>query len=430
MRLPSSLVAACLAVCATTGIAGGGVASAAEAAEAAALKPDQRRALDKHLAALRESRDPLLMLTPLQRIVDLGPAAVEAALADIVPLLDSASPAVRHDALNALRPPVRVDKAHVQRIERLAVDTDPKVRGLCAQVLAEIRSSRDRSSTEQGVSVAEKLPTRQLIAELGSDDLKRRESAVAVTRKRLDTDLAFRKEVASVPASLAKLVGSPDARVREVALLLLARCFDPLPAEAAGPAAETTVEDDVGVASAALEALAHAAPAARDQALAAARTCAETRDGMVRGQALAALAALGAWDDQAGAWALAALADRDGLRPTCTAIAAARLRQPTLVAKLTAVVRDDGIGGDVRGEAMKALGVAAEPKESVPVLERIVSAKGDDKRARVGACTALMLMASDATLALTTLQGVAADPKDELEVKRAAKAASEVIGRH
>src|SRR3954464_12313195 len=93
--------------------------SAARAADAPPLKPDVQRKLDKELNDLRTARDPVLQLTPLQHIVDLGPEAVQAALADVWKLMDSPSPGLRKDAMNALHPPVKLAPEQVQRIDRM-----------------------------------------------------------------------------------------------------------------------------------------------------------------------------------------------------------------------------------------------------------------------------------------------------------------------
>jgi hypothetical protein len=114
----------------------------------------------------------------------------------------------------------------------------------------------------------------------------------------------------------------------------------------------------------------------------------------------------------------------------CAAIAAQRKRLPAFTERLSTIGSDPGADPEARAEALKALAIAADPAKSVPVLERLVETKTEDKRARVGACTALLLMAADAAPALTSLQGVAKNERDDLEVRKAAKAAAEIISHH
>jgi hypothetical protein len=405
--------------------------SAAAAADAPALKPDVQRKLDKELADLRSAKDPVLQLTPLQHIVDLGPEAVQAALDDVWKLVDSPSPGLRKDALAAVRPPVKLAPDQVKRIDRMVADPDDQVRTAARKLLEEIRTFREQKASDQGMAAAEKLPSRQLLAELGSDDLNRRGKACQVTRKRIE-EPGFRADVGDVPATVIALADHPDAQVRQIALALLTRCWKELPPEAMDAVVQATGDQDEAVAAAALGALAHAPASGRERAEAAARTQADKGSPQVQGAALTALAGLGVWDDSVAQVVKTGLqGDSPAVwKGACAAVIAARKRQPGLSDRLATIGNDAGADPEARAEALKALAIAADPAKSVPLLERLVENKNDDKHARIGACTALMLIAESAAPALTSLQGIAKNERDDLEVRKAAKAAAEIIAHH
>ncbi len=426
------LVALLLAASVVSVAATGPAAWAVDAAPAPALSAAQQRSLDKQLADLRASRDPLLKASPLQRIVDIGPAAVEAALPDLMPLLDNADAGLKQNVLNAIKPPVHLSGEQVQRIEKMMADPDEKVRKLARATLEEIRKFRESSASQKGLAQAGQLTAKQLLTALDSEELQTRENAVQVSRKRCESDADYRREASGDLAMLAKLSHSPDAKVRVEALHLMCRCFDNLPVELVDPAAFASEDSEDEVAVGALAALARAVGAGKDAAVTAARKQTTAESPKVQGQALATLAALGAWDDGVAKAVREALdgGNADATKGACAAVFFHRRKLPEVVDRLITLTADPAADPETRAEAMKALSVAAEPARSIPVLEQVLETKTDDKRARIGACTAFMLMAEVATPALTSLQGVAKNERDDLEVRKAAKSAAELIGRH
>ncbi len=84
----------------------------------------------------------------------------------------------------------------------------------------------------------------------------------------------------------------------------------------------------------------------------------------------------------------------------------------------------------LRCQAMKALVVAAEPALAVASLEKLVADRAERLEVRKGACTALMLIADQAALAVTALRGVSDDLHEDPGLRKAAEAAVGVIDRH
>ncbi|MBA3708320.1 MAG: hypothetical protein H0W83_05825 [Planctomycetes bacterium] len=395
------------------------------------LTADEKERLGELLEQLRSSRDPVLKLTPLSRVVDLGPAAIEAALPDLMPLLDTRNGGLRHDVLAALRPPVRLANDQMQRIERLRADPDESVRQLANTLMNEIRVYRDQVAAQRKLALTGQLSTKQLLEALGGEDLKKREDANRVVRQRSQDDPEFRREIAGQTAKLGKLARSPDASVRVTVMLLYERCFNPLPLAAVPVVSATAADTEDDVATAALAALAHA-PSSNADAIAAARL-AITRTGRVQGRALSTLATLGTCDDEILAIARQILenSSAEAWRGACAIIVTNRQRLPDVVERLASAVADRTCDPESRAEAMKAFAVAAAPERSIKDLSRVLdNARVEDARSRSAACTALMVMAEDARPALPLLNRIAKADNDDSEVRKAAKAAIEVIGRN
>jgi hypothetical protein len=395
------------------------------------LTAAEQARLDKLLSDLRGSKDPVLKITPVNNIIDLGPAAIEASLPDFFPLLDLKYGALRHDVLIGMRPPVRLNNDQMQRIERMRADPDESVRALANSLMTEMRVYREQKAAQQKLALTGQLSTTQLLDALDGQDLKKRENANRVARQRSQDDAEFRREIAVRQAQLAKLARNPDSSVRVTVMLLYERCFNPLPQAVVPIVCATAADTEDDVATQALATLCRA-PSTNSDAIEAAKKAA-TRAGRVQGRALQTLATLGSVDEEILTIARQVLADTSAVawRGACSVIVTNRQRMPEIVDRLEAAVADRTCDAETRAEAMKALAVAAAPERSIRCLSRVLdNPKVEAAAARSASCTALMVMAEEAKPALALLTRVAQAENDDYEVRKAAKAAIEVIGRY
>jgi hypothetical protein len=405
------------------------LAAAATAAEPirAPLSAAQQKKLDTLLTQLRTARDPVLKLTPISGIVDLGPGAVEAALADLLPLLESPNGGVRHDALYALRPPVRLANDALLKIERLLADPEPQVRELAHSTLDQIRLSREREAAQARLSAAKGQTPEQLLAALKSPEVAKRDDAARILRQRAQEDAEFRLALSLQTEALLELARHRDSGVRATAMVLAARCLDPLPDAAIAAAATATTDTDEEVGEAAVFALSRA-PAASASALAALRAAAESDNARIKGAALAALADLGISEPGLGDLASRALAAHSAKswKGACAYLVSFRQRVPDAAPRLEAIITDPNptTPDDIRGGAIKALAVTAEAETTLPMLSRLAN-EGPSTQ-RIASCEALVLMGERAAPAAPMLERLAGETKDQ-RVREAAKASLRVI---
>jgi hypothetical protein len=402
--------------------------SAAVAADG--LDDATRAKLDAALEQMRAESEPVLKEGPIDKIVELGPAAVTAALPDLMPLLDSQDAGLRKEVVKAMCPPVVLNAAQIDRLHRLIADPDDDVRAAVNTAINAVQDQRRQAKNDQGLRDTKDLSPRQLLDALDSPTLQARENAEKVAQSRL-LDNDFCHEISGQPQVVAKLVGNPDAGVRALALTLLAKCWKDLPPESLAAVTNAASDTDEDAARAALAALAHAPRHGAGSAAAVKAVRYETgvRAGATLGQALATLGELGVWDDDLAKTTLAALDDKDAQSGACAIITHQGVRLPTLAPRLTAIVSDRTADVEVRASAMNALAVAGDPKDTAPLFAAVLANTGEPRRPRQAASIALQNLGADARPVLPTIEKVAATEQD-VDVRLAAKSAAQLIKSH
>ncbi len=402
---------------------------AAAAAGADALSAGDQDKLRADLTELRAANDPILMLTPIDRIGDLGPRAVEAALSALMPLLDSSSAEVRREVLHVLHPPVRLGPPQLARLGRLQADLDDEVRAEGCRILGEQGSAGDHSEQTKEEVVTASLDDRHLIGELANPDIDRRERAAKVLRERLP-DPNHRRAIADAATPLAVLARSLDRGVRAISLTLMARCLVRLDAQQFAAAFTDLQDDTPAVVEAAIEAISLCPEDSRTQAANGVRPIAMDAQNPLHARAIATLEAIGAWDRTAEDAAIAALGSDDAsAQLVLQACLGGNEHDPKLTDAVAAACADESRPGATRFLAMKALVAMAPPSQTESVLERVLGQRSQGVEARKGACIALMSMADKAGLALTTLRGVSSDQREDPELRKVAQSAATLISR-
>ncbi len=403
------------------------------AADPAPLPADTRTQLDTFLMQLKGVKDPVLLQSPVMNIGKLGPAAVTAAAEALTPLLSHVDAQVRLQTLHVLAPPAELPEATIQQIYRLKADTDDEVRAAANALIDAIGVWRDQREREAKLNIAGQLPLPELLTALGGDDLAKREAAIVIALRRSLAEPEFNRALADQTAVLAKLCAHPDPRVREVALLAMGRGYDVLPPQATAAAVQASEDRRDQVAVAALFALGKAQPREREAVSALKREATTATRPRVRGQALATLAHMRLVTPEISAQAVDALTQpaAEAWPGACAALVSAGQAQPDAVPALERISADRKQLTESRIEALKALAIAGEPKRT---LSRFITLLNDhsepDPRLRTGAITALILMADDATEALPLLTALSRSATESDDLRNAAKAALDVIGRH
>lgn len=403
------------------------LAAGAEAADT--LDPATRAELDKNLTRIQQANDPILQVSPIRRIAELGPAAVGAALPTLLPLLDSTDASVRRAVVHALHPPVLLDAAAIDRLDRLAIDTDDDVRTEAAQVVQEAHAWAVRVHEQAQQERLRHLDEHGLLHALTAEDIDTRDHARALLTSRLD-DAQARARLGQEGALLATLARHADRHVRTCALLIAARCVAPLPPALSAAATAALQDIDTPVIAAGVAALAQVAPAERVAAVASVRPL--LRPGSpVRAAAVTTLARLNVWDRDT----LGAAAEVLGQEPTergqlLTVLAQACPTDPGLARVLIHLALDATATSDERCLALKALVQAAPPADAIDTCEQVLASRAEAPGVRQGACTALMLMAAHAQVARPLLEGIANDQRERADLRATAAAAAALIAGH
>ncbi len=409
------------------------VLGAVLAAGEATLTPEVQRRLDDYLDDMRVARqNAILLVSPINGIARLGPGAVLTALPTLEPLLQHPDPAVRVAVLNAIAPPVELPRESVLRIEPLTASTDEAVRLAAKDLLDRIAVWREQRARAERLAKVDQADAASMLDSLDGDDLRSREAAIARARARCLEDPAFSAAMASELPVLLRLVKHPDPRVREVALMVLARGFDQLPLAAAQAVVGATEDQHEAVKLAALSAL------ARGQASDLPATAALVRESAnpiprIRGAAYAALARIGSTETDLITAAITDLNQPkaiDAWIGACALVQAGRERRPEAVPILERLIADEHLPKEVRLAALKALSTVADPRTTIARITAIVTDQAlTDQDWRAGVLASLGLIAADAGPAIPLLTVLIKNDAEPDLVRSTARSVAEQIQR-
>lgn len=399
----------------------------------ATVPPDVQRSLEAYLDDMRGARkDAILLVSPINGIARLGPAAVLAALPTLEPLLLHPDPAVRVAVLNAIAPPVELPRESVLRIEPLTASTDESVRVAAKDLLDRIAIYREHKARAVRLADLGQADAATMLASLDGDDLRSREAAIAAARARCLVDPAFSAALAGELPVMLRLVKHPDPRVREVALLVLARGFEQLPSSATDAVVAATEDQHESVKLAALAALARGQASDLNATAALVREAANPAP-RIRGAAYAALARIGSTETDLITAAIGDLSQpkaSDAWVGACALVQAGRERRPEAVPVLERLIADPTLVRDTHLAALKALSTVANPRITIARITAILTDPAvTDQEWRSAALASLGLIAADAGPAMPLLTVLIKNDAEPEQVRSTARSVAEQIQR-